>query len=226
MPKTNSKTIIFADNFDIRLVVDSVHLPSCNNLEAYLNLPKDNEELILGGVDVYKRKDAEKGILKGVDIYKRRFKLLTRVPAQTVKTSHIVMVCGTDNQKIYAPPEHGKTFRFPLKFRLEGLERGLIGEVKLFGDKQEVRDSNMIEQLGYINTQLTDKRFIKLYNPHQNPEQDEFTNLFRFGINPVDKSFLSRTLKKVLLNRTDSSVFAKEIPPYINALLSHLNVYY
>lgn len=193
------KTIIFADNFNIRIVAEAIHLPNAKNIESYLNIP-NNEEVILEGAEVYER------------VFKKGYNFLSKEDAQAIKTSHIVMVCGGNKDLIYTPEQGiGKTFKLPVKFRLEGLERGLIGGIVLSGDEEEIKKLEDIEKLKYLTKQLKDQKFIKFYKPHQRPGQYSFIDLFKFKGTKFDRELLQKKLDIVLLNRTNYSVYTTSI---------------
>ena len=179
--------IVFADNFDIKIIARALHFPgaTATNLETYLNNPA-NEEIILEDATIYQRKS------------KKIFELLAAVSAQAIKISHIVMAHRKSEELVFAPV-HGKTTRLQVKFRMKGLERGLTGTVDLPGDYVPEGE---IEKLIHLTNSLKNKRFIPFYNVHQKADEHYFKDLFLAE---------NRNIDKFLLNRTDSSVFSKEI---------------
>lgn len=199
MVKTKTtKTIIFADNFDIRLITDAIHLPRTTNLETFLN-DREQDELILEGVTIQERDKAS-----------GQYKPLSTDDLQAIKISHIVLVCGLDKERLFAPTQqYGNQAIIPVKFRLEGLERGLISGVNLPGNHVPQDD---VTKLVYINKQLRDKRFIPFYAPHQKPGQSYFLDLFTSKGRRTNPALQRKLLDRILLNRTDYSVYTTSIP--------------
>jgi len=182
----NNKIILVTDNFKIKLVVDTLH--SKINLESLLNNPTTNENLILEGVEVYERNN------KGI------YESLSGADVRAIKTSGIVLAYSSQ-QKIYSPLYQNSSL-MPIKFRVKGLNNGLIGKVQVSGRHIP---TTKIDKLKYISRQLNSKSFVKFYEPHQRKGQTEFQNLFD-GILDV------QDISPVLLNITDKSVYSMSIP--------------
>ena len=182
-----NKTLLVTDNFEIKLVVDTMHSP--RNLESFLNQSNKNENLILEGVEVYERNS------------KGDYEKISDASARAIKTKRIVL--AYHNSKGIHAPRYGTELLMPVKFRVEGLRNGLIGKVPVFGRYLPETD---IEKLNYLVRQLSNKSFIPFYAPYQRSGQDEFQRLFEGVVEDPTK------IPAVLLNVTDSSVYSMSIP--------------
>ena len=204
MAKTKKKILLFAENFEKRILAENI--VGATNLESMLNNGRNKNRIILEGVWSYYKNN--QGIYKPKD-HPRGY--------QIINVNHIDFIYSIEDL-IYSENNFTLSEEVSILWGMKGLRHALIGDIKIPGNRipkfkknltKEQAHEKELELITYLDRQLQ-KNFISLYNPRQDSEdaKKEFADLFN-GTN-LNSSKISRILinnKKQSNSNTTHAVY-------------------